>query len=58
MSLGSGTARLGEAVTADQDALLECTSDRVPLNWAMAQNNLEIALRLLEERQQVPDDSN
>ena len=36
----SGTARLEQAVKAYQAALLEWTRDRVPLDWASAQNNL------------------
>jgi hypothetical protein len=45
-----GTARLQEAVSAYRDALLEYTHDRVPLQWATTQNNLKIALGLIEER--------
>jgi hypothetical protein len=40
-------ARLEEAVVAYRDALLESTRERVPLNWAMTQNNLGLALRKL-----------
>ena len=36
----SGTARLEEAVAAYRDALEERTRERVPLDWAMTQNNL------------------
>jgi hypothetical protein len=53
LSLGereSGTARLEEAVAAYRDALKERTQGRVPLQWAATQNNLETALRLLDER--------
>ena len=39
-----GTARLEEAVTAFRDALKERTRERVPLDWAVTQNNLGIAL--------------
>ena len=39
----SGTARLEEAVAAYRDALKEWTRERVPLDWAMTQNNLETA---------------
>jgi len=46
----SGTARLEEAVAAYRDALKERTRERVPLDWAMTQNNLETALRVLDER--------
>ena len=35
----SGTARLGQAVAAYRAALEERTRDRVPLDWAMTQNN-------------------
>ena len=41
----SGTARLEEAVAAYREALKESTRERVPLDWAMTQNNLGIALR-------------
>ena len=41
----SGTARLEEAVAAYRAALLERTRERVPLDWAMTQNNLGNALR-------------
>ena len=34
----SGAARLEGVVTAYRDALKEWTRDRVPLQWAMAQN--------------------
>ncbi|MAP96324.1 MAG: hypothetical protein CMK07_15370, partial [Ponticaulis sp.] len=40
----SGTARLEEAVIVYRSALEECTKDRVPLDWAMTQNNLGTAL--------------
>ena len=46
----SGTARLEEAVAAYRAALTEMTRERVPLNWATTQNNLETALRVLDER--------
>ncbi len=36
----TGTARLEEAVAAYRAALQEYTRDRVPLDWAMTQNNL------------------
>ena len=36
----SGMARLEEAVAAYREALEECTRERVPLDWAMTQNNL------------------
>ena len=41
----SGTARLEEAVAAYRAALEEWTRERVPLDWAMTQNNLGTALR-------------
>jgi hypothetical protein len=47
----SGTARLELAVGAYRDALLEYTRERVPLDWAMTQNNLGTALRMLGERE-------
>ena len=40
----SGTAQLEEAVAAYRLALEEWTRDRVPLDWAMTQNNLGNAL--------------
>ena len=40
----SGTARLEEAVAAYRAALEERTRERVPLDWAMTQNNLGNAL--------------
>ena len=46
----SGTARLEEAVAAYRAALEERTRDRVPLDWAMTQNNLGKAQALLNER--------
>ena len=47
----SGTARLEEAVAAYRDALKEWTRERVPLDWAMTQNNLGNALETLGERE-------
>ncbi len=47
----SGTARLEEAVAAYRAALKERTRDRVPLDWAMTQNNLGNALLRLGERE-------
>jgi tetratricopeptide (TPR) repeat protein len=46
-----GTARLEEAVAAYRDALKERTRERVPLQWAMTQNNLGSALSTLGERE-------
>jgi hypothetical protein len=46
----SGTARLEQAVTAYRKALEERTQQRVPLDWAMTQNNLGQALELLGVR--------
>ena len=40
-----------EAVTAYRDALKERTRERVPLDWAMTQNNLGTALATLGERE-------
>ena len=54
MSLGgreAGTARLEEAVAAYRAALQEYTQARVPLDWAMTQNNLGAALMSLGERE-------
>jgi tetratricopeptide (TPR) repeat protein len=47
----SATARLEEAVAAYREALKERTRERVPLNWAMTQNNLGAALGTLGERE-------
>ncbi len=47
----SGTARLDEAVAAYREALKEYTRERVPLDWAMTQNNLGNALATLGERE-------
>jgi tetratricopeptide (TPR) repeat protein len=42
---------LKEAVTAYDEALKEWTRERAPLKWAMTQNNLGSALRVLGERE-------
>ena len=42
---------LRQAVTAYRDALQEKTRERVPLQWAMTQNNLGTALTSLGERE-------
>ena len=47
----AGTVRLGEAVAAYRLALEEFTRDRVPLDWAVTQNNLGNALARLGERE-------
>ena len=47
----SGTARLEEAVAAFREALQEYTRARVPLEWAVTQNNLGLALFRLGERE-------
>ena len=47
----NGTERLEEAVAAYRAALQEYTRDRVPLDWAMTQNNLGLALTSLGERE-------
>jgi tetratricopeptide (TPR) repeat protein len=47
----SGTARLEEAVAAYREALQERIRDRVPLDWAMTQNNLGNALQALGARE-------
>src|SRR6516165_1627553 len=41
---------LEEAVAAFREALKERMRERVPLQWATAQNNLERAVKLLDER--------
>jgi Tetratricopeptide repeat len=46
----SGTAHLQQAVAAYQQALLEWTRERVPLDWARTQNNLGTALTVLGQR--------
>lgn len=45
----SGTARLEEAMEAYRAALQETRRELVPLDWAMTQNNLGNALRVLGE---------
>ena len=47
----SGTERLEQAVVAHTEALKEWTRERVPLNWAMTQNNLGNALMVLGRRE-------
>jgi tetratricopeptide (TPR) repeat protein len=42
---------LEEALAAYSEVLNESNRERVPLNWALAQNNLGIALRRLGERE-------
>jgi tetratricopeptide (TPR) repeat protein len=46
-----GTARLEEGVSAYREALRELTRERVPLQWAKAQNNLGLALLALGGRE-------
>src|SRR5262249_15880224 len=46
-----GTAKLEEAVGAYLEALKEKTRERIPRDWAVAQNNLGIALFRLGERE-------
>lgn len=46
-----GVARLEEAVSLYRAALLERPREHVPLDWAMAQNNLGAALRSIGERE-------
>jgi tetratricopeptide (TPR) repeat protein len=43
----SSPARLNDAVAAFHEALQERTRDKVPLDWAITQNNLGNALRAL-----------
>src|SRR4051812_42207964 len=47
----NGTERLFEAVEAYRRALEERTRERVPLDWAMTQNNLGPALLTLGQRE-------
>ena len=47
----SGTERLEQAVAAFTEALKERTRERVPLDWAMTQNNLGAALAPLGNRE-------
>jgi tetratricopeptide (TPR) repeat protein len=47
----SGAARLEDAVAAYHTALTEFSRERVPLDWAMTQNNLGNALGTLAERE-------
>ena len=47
----AGTERLEQAVAAFTEALKEGTRVRVPLDWAMTQNNLGGALGILAERE-------
>ena len=49
----NGTAKLEEAAAAYREALKEQTRERVPLQWAGAQNNLGNALWRLGERENV-----
>ncbi len=51
----SGTARLEEAVSAYRAALQEWRRERVPLDWAMTQNNLGLALSTLGAREAETD---
>ena len=46
----SGTEHLEQAVVAFTEALKEWTRDRVPLDWAKAQNNLGVTFSTLGER--------
>ena len=47
----SGTEHLEQAVVAFTEALKEWTRDRVPLDWAKAQNNLGVTFSTLGERE-------
>ena len=47
----SGAATLRQAVAAYREALKELTRARVPLDWAMTQNNLGNVLYVLGERE-------
>jgi tetratricopeptide (TPR) repeat protein len=46
---------LEEAVTAYREALKEYTRERVPLDWAVTQNNLGVALHSLGKRESGPE---
>lgn len=46
---------LQKSITAYQEALKECTRERVPLDWAALQNNLGNALKTLGQRQNGTD---
>ena len=51
IGMQTGTAdRFKTAITAYREALNEWTRDKVPLDWAMTQNNLGNALLTLGER--------
>ena len=43
----SGAERLEQAVTTYTEALKERTRERVPLDWAATQNNLDNAIQIL-----------
>jgi tetratricopeptide (TPR) repeat protein/pimeloyl-ACP methyl ester carboxylesterase len=43
--------RLDEAVNVYRAALQQCTRERVPLKWALVQNNLGATLQMLGERE-------
>jgi tetratricopeptide (TPR) repeat protein len=45
------TESLEEAVAAFREALKEYTRERVPLDWARTQSNLDAALRTLGKRE-------
>ena len=45
----AGTAQLIEAVAAFRNALLVYTRERVPVNWAMTQKNLERAVAIMQK---------
>jgi hypothetical protein len=46
----SGTAKLEEAIATFREALKEQTRERMPLDWAVTQNNLGKALRSYHSR--------
>jgi len=66
-NLGNALSNLGEfasestqlenAVEAYREALKEHTRERVPLDWAMTQNNLADALAALVRKRTAPHDS-
>ncbi len=50
----SETPWLMQAVEAYRAALLECSRERAPLDWALVQNNLGVALARLAESESAP----
>ena len=48
--MGERTERLKEALSAFRAALEERTRERVPLDWAATQTNLDVVLMILNNR--------